>query len=79
MKKRKQQSMNGHTSVEEHLRHDTLDALWGTMEHFVTEMETSPGLFKVDVDAAFRRLLLRPEHTWASGVVFKHNGQVWLS
>ena len=38
-----------------------------------------PGLFKADVDAAFRRVPLAPEHYWAGAVAFVYNGDVLVS
>ena len=35
-----------------------------------------PGLAKVDVDAAFRRLPLLPAHRWAAAVAFMFAGTV---
>ncbi len=35
-----------------------------------------PGLWKADIDAAFRRIPVRPEHRWACGVAFKVEKQV---
>ena len=29
-----------------------------------------PGLLKIDIDAAFRRIPLKPAHRWAAGVAF---------
>ena len=35
-----------------------------------------PGLWKADVDSAFRRIPVRPEHRWACGIVFLAGSQV---
>ena len=37
------------------------------------------GLFKVDVNAAYRRLPIMPEHRWAAGVVYRFQQQVMAS
>ena len=37
------------------------------------------GLFKVDVNAAYRRLPVAPEHRWAAGVVYRFRNQVMAS
>ena len=37
------------------------------------------GLFKVDVNAAYRRLPIMPEHRWAAGVVYRFKQQVMAS
>ncbi len=39
----------------------------------------TPALWKVDVDSAFRRIPLRPEHGWASWVAFMVAGCVYVS
>ena len=33
-------------------------------------------VLQADIDAAFRRIPIKPEHRWASGVAFKINGKV---
>ena len=38
-----------------------------------------PRLFKADIDAAFRRVAIRPDHRWAAGFAYYHDGQVWSS
>ena len=35
-----------------------------------------PGLFKVDVNAAYRRIPIRPEDRWVAGVAYRFQGQV---
>ena len=37
-----------------------------------------PGLWKADVDAAFRRLPIKAEHRWAASVAFRLDGEVSL-
>ena len=37
-----------------------------------------PGLWKADIDAAFRRIPVRPEHRWACGIAFMVGKQVCL-
>ena len=69
-------SVNGHTSAREKLRHDSLDKLWHTMRIFVELVGDAPGLFKVDVDSAFRRVPLQPDHQWAGGIAYKMDGKV---
>ena len=36
----------------------------------------APGLYKADIEGAFRRVPVRPSHRWACGVTFKHMGKV---
>ena len=38
-----------------------------------------PALWKLDVDAAFRRIPLRPEHLWASKIAFLYKGMPHFS
>ena len=33
-----------------------------------------PGLWKADIDGAFRRIPVRPEHRWATTVVYMYRG-----
>ena len=54
-RQQKPDSINGHTSVAEHIRHDTLDELWAAMCTFVKYVGESPGLVKADVDSAYRQ------------------------
>jgi len=35
-----------------------------------------PQFWQADVDSAFRRLPIRPDHRWAGGIAFKVNGRV---
>lgn len=53
-KKQKSLSMNGHTAMLERIRHDTLDGLHAAMMKFEKACSQPPGLFKADIDAAFR-------------------------
>eukprot|EP00973_Karenia_brevis_P041234 5704258-Karenia_brevis.AAC.1 len=38
-----------------------------------------PGLFKLDIDSAFRRLPVHPRHRWACAVAFRRRGQVFAA
>ena len=77
-KEKKAFSVNGHTAVGERLHHDSLDRLWQCMRLFVATLQCLPGLLKVDVDNAFRRIPLMPDHCWAAGVAFLVGGKVIL-
>ena len=70
-KKRKLESVNGHTVIPEKMTNDHLDDLMESVRLFLVRIGVVPALWKADVDAAFRRIPLRPEHRWAAAVVFK--------
>jgi hypothetical protein len=53
-----------------------LICLW---RRFVVACVFVSGLFKVDVNAAYRRLPVAPEHRWAAGVVYRFRNQVMAS
>jgi len=36
-------------------------------------VEVQPALWKLDIDSAFRRVPIAPEHRWAAGVAFMHD------
>ena len=72
----KADSVNGCTGVSEKLRHDTLDTLAQAMTRFVEFVGSIPGLLKADIDAAYRRVPVKPDHRWACGVAFSVEGQV---
>lgn len=63
-------SVNGHTAMEEKLRHNTLDNLSDGMIAHKRRIGKAPGLFKADIDSAFRRVPIKPEHRWACGIAF---------
>ena len=68
--------MNGHVTASEKLDHDTLDALALAMRKYVERLDCIPVLLKSDIDSAFRRVSVAPEHRWACGVVFVALGEV---
>ena len=39
-------------------------------------VQVLPGIWKADIKAAFRRVPLKAEHTWAAAVAFKAAGKV---
>ena len=69
-------SVNGKCVIPEKIKHHHLDDLIDGMKHFISVMNVLPGLWKADVDAAFRRIPLRPEHRWAAAIVFACKGVV---
>ena len=46
---------------------------------FVEVLGVIPGLFKADIDAAFRRIPIKPAHRWACGVAFRVKNKVFCS
>jgi hypothetical protein len=42
-------------------------------------VQVLPGIWKADIKAAFRRVPLKAEHTWAAAVAFKVAGKVPVS
>ena len=38
-----------------------------------------PGLWKADIDGAFRRIPVRPEHRWATAVAYVYRGAAMTS
>ena len=73
--RRKLGSVNNFTVAKEKLSHDTLDKLCCAMRVFHEKFTELPGLIKVDVDSAFRRIPIRMCDRWACGVAFLFKGQ----
>ena len=46
------------------------------MKFIVQKCGIVPGLFKVDVDAAFRRVPIKPAHRWTCGIAFRKGDTV---
>ena len=78
-KRRRVASVNGHTVVSETIKHDHLDELMLAIKDFHAKMEYPPALWKADIDSAFRRIPMMPEHWWACAIAFKHAGELWIS
>jgi len=72
-------SINGFTAVPEKICHDHLDDLLRVIARLMDTGSGVPSLWKADIDAAFRRLPLDPEHRWAGAVAFKHAGRAWVA
>ena len=73
----KEDSANGFTVIGEKMTHDTLDALSEASSLFVDRVGEVPGLFKADIDAAYRRIPIKKEHRWIAGIAFKMGGLVY--
>ena len=76
---RKEDSVNGHVLPGEKLEHHTLDMLGEAMRYFVRRVGVVPGLMKADVDSAFRRIPVLPEHRWTCGVCFLVMGVIYAA
>jgi hypothetical protein len=75
----KADSLNGHCQLAEKVTHDHLDGIAAGMRLFIQNIGEVPHLWKADIDAAFRRVPLRPAHSWAAGVAYVAGGQKWIS
>jgi hypothetical protein len=72
-------SINGHFTSNEAVKHDHLDDLLAAMKlQFETEGQ-APGLWKADIDAAFRRVPLQESHQWAAAVAYLYHGEPWVA
>ena len=78
-KRRRVESVNGHTVLGETIKHDHLDELMLAIKVYHEKMGVQPGLWKADIDSAFRRIPLLPDHWWACAIAFKHEGELWIS
>ena len=72
----KERSVNGFTALNVKLQHDTLDDLVELMAEFKRILGRVPGLFKVDINAAYRRVPIKGTDRWACVIVFKVGDQV---
>ena len=61
------------------IKHDHLDGLVADAVAFKRATDDTPGLWKADVDSAFRRVPLTTEHMWAAGVAYLFNGIVYVA
>lgn len=72
-------SVNGHVVPRETLHHDHLDVLTLALREAWVRTGIVYGLFKIDIDSAFRRLPICPEHWWAASISFLAEGCTWVS
>ena len=75
----KSESVNGHFTVERHITHDHLDDLHAAMRLQFDRNAQAPGLWKADIDAAFRRIPLKEDHKWAAAVAYIFEGEPWVA
>ena len=66
--------VNPVTSLPQGITHHTIDHLWECCRLFKSKVGRRPALFKIDVDAAYRRVPIAPAHRPLCTVVFLHNG-----
>ena len=78
-KQQKLHSVNGAFTSDANIRHNTLDDLALSLTRFHEAFKTEPGLFKADIDSAFRRIPILPSHRWASGITMRVGCQVCFS
>ena len=71
--------INPCTEGVEHLSPDGLDKLFEIMRWMWCYMNMVPQLLKIDIDSAFRRVPIRPDHRWAAYVGFVHRGTTCLA
>ena len=70
---------NAATEVSEKLTYESLDGLMDTIQYMQKTAGSDLNLWKADIDSAFRRVPLKPEHRKYAVVAFKHDGQVILA
>jgi len=75
---KKLSSVNSAYDTDETITHETLDDLAHTMKRFHNIFGCAPGLYKADIDSAFRRIPIKVQDRWASGIAMKVDGQVFL-
>ena len=79
-KKRKlSASVNGHCRIPEELHHDHIDVLMETATILQEDLSETPGLWKADIDSAFRRIPVALCMMWAAAVTFIADGETWVS
>jgi len=71
--------INPCTESVEHLSPDGLDMLFDVMRWFWCMLHVVPHILKIDIDSAFRRVPIMPEHRWAAHVGFIHRGCTCIS
>ena len=75
----KAESINGHYTFKSMVEHDHLDQLLDLLRLVHEKLGVVPSLWKADIDAAYRRLPISPEHAWAAGIVYMFEGVAWCS
>ena len=70
---------NGCCQPCEKLSVDSIDSLVSLMQMFAKATGVLPHLMKDDINAAYRRVPLKPDHRWATWVAFVHHGRVMVA
>ena len=78
-RKIKAASLNGHCVPSEAMHHDHLDSLVRAMSLGRELSGRAYGMFKADIDSAYRRIPICTQHLWACSVVFMCGGHAWTS
>jgi hypothetical protein len=65
---------NAATAPGEKLEHETLDLLLQAMRFTAQRSDVGLSLWKADIDSAFRRIPIKPEHRAFAWICFKYNG-----
>ena len=78
-RKIKAASLNGHCIPCESIHHDHLDSLLKAMAMGRELSGQTYGMFKADIDSAYRRIPICSQHLWTCAVAFKCCGEVYVS
>ena len=70
---------NSATQSFEKLKYDTLDLFAEVLRETTRQSSERLLLFKADIDAAFRRLPVRPEHREFAHIAFMAKGKLWTA
>ena len=78
-RKIKAESLNGHCVPRESIHHDHLDVLMQAMTVGKELSGRTYGMFKADIDSAYRRIPIMAHHLWACWIAFMCGGDVWVA
>ena len=68
--------VNQSTAAQEKLKYSTLDWLFVSMQRMMRDLACPLSMWKADIDCAYRRLPLLPEHRRHARVAFRSDGGV---
>ena len=71
--------VNPCTEKTEHLELDNLDFLFEVMRQIWQQSGTIPHVFKADIDSAYCRVPIMPQHRWAANVIFAHDEKTYVA
>ena len=71
--------VNAACQPAERLQLDGADVLVDAIRFFRDRHGCAPALFKADVDSAYRRIPIAPEHRWAAYSTYVHDGNTWVT